>query len=90
MNGEDKEFAQIKSELITEIKGMRKDFDRAMVMIDTHEKALYGDRVKEPGAMEELRVLKTAEATRQRHIAWVWTAVVAGAVERVFHYITGR
>lgn len=85
-----KDFNEIKGDLILEIKGIRLDINRYMAMVDTHEKALYGDKVKEPGAMEDLRNLKTIEATRQKHHLFLYTAVIGGLIERAFHYLTGH
>lgn len=90
MNGDKKEdFNQIKSELISEIKGMRQDMNRLFDTVQFHDQALYGNKSDKPGAMEDVRFLKTAELTRQKHTAWVWTAIIAGAIERIFHYFTG-
>lgn len=58
MSPKDEDFALIKQELVNEIKGMRQDMDRYFSMIETHERALYGDKVKEPGLMEDSRNLK--------------------------------
>lgn len=86
----DEEFLKIKSDLISEIKGMRKDINIYMKTVNIHDEALYGNKIDRPGALEDLRVLKTDHASRQKHITWVWMAVIASACERAFHYISGR
>jgi hypothetical protein len=86
----EEDFNQIKTELVSEIRGMREDFNRMLKMVETHDQSLYGDKLTVPGAMEDLRVLKTAELTRQKHMFAIWSAVFIGIAERVFHYLTGR
>ena len=54
----DEDFALIKQDLINEIKGMRSDMNRYFEKTDTHEKALFGDKFKETGLMEDNRNLK--------------------------------
>lgn len=58
MTAKDEDFNQIKSDLVNEIRGMRSDMNRYFEMTDTHERALYGDKIKEPGITEDVRNLK--------------------------------
>jgi hypothetical protein len=65
MAPKDEEFNLIKQDLITQIQGMRtdinnmrSDMNRYFEMTNTHERALYGDKIKEPGITEDVRSLK--------------------------------
>lgn len=90
MKPPDEDFAQIKVDLITEIREMRKDFNRMLLMVDTHEQALYGDKKTTPGMMEDVRILKKSEEARKTHFFAIYAAIIVGVVERSFHYLTGR
>lgn len=91
MNQQDsQDFQVIKQELVQEIKGMRSDMNHLFETVHFHDQALYGDKINVPGAMEDLRILKSEYISRQKHIAWVWTAIIAGFVERAFHYLIGK
>lgn len=93
MNQKDDNFNQIKTELISEIKGMsgeikgmREDMDRLFKTVEFHDQALYGNKVDKPGAMEDLRVLKKVEEKRQKHVLAVWIALVPVILERAWSY----
>lgn len=83
----DDEFNQIKIDLVNEIRGMRSDMNRLFETVQLHDYALYGDKKSIPGAMEELRIIKSADEARKQHQKWIWGAVVASFVERVSHYL---
>ncbi len=87
---DEKSFNEIKGELISEIQGMREDMKRLFETVQFHDQSLYGDKKTFPGIIADVRGMKEQNAKREKHINWVWMAVIAGAVERAFHYVTGR
>lgn len=86
----DEDFNQIKIELINEIKGMRSDMNRLFDTVQLHDQALYGNKSDKSGAMEDIRVLKSSEHTRQKHFFAVWVAVIGSILERIWYWIGGH
>lgn len=98
MTGEKREdFNQIKIDLISEIKvmnqeikGMRQDMDRLFKTVEFHDQALYGDKLDKPGAMEDVRGIKTYISTRQKHAFAMWLAIIPIILERVWSHLIGH
>lgn len=84
---DEEDFPQIKSELINKIDSIAKDVGKIASEIDMHRQILYGDPVKKiKGHEERLNNLEQSEDNRKNHQKWIWTAVIAGFVERVSHF----
>lgn len=84
----EKDFNQIKTELVNEIKGLREDLTKFMIEQAIHREIIYGNPIKsQRGLSQRVDQIEDESRERKKHQGWVWIALLGSLAERISHYL---